>query len=322
MAILTTVVSVFAACLDEALVADKRFFPSWLNGGLRAHLSKHKDDNHNRRCRLMFWRKVLERLMISLADQQLVTGFAILITGLIVYHEHFDGAHFTLVVYLSCLSSSSYLAAIITLRQYFLDNHALAKLRILCIWAFAILLALAIPMSKAFGPFSLTWFLVLKPDRNTIAARLILNYLSVWQVLWFFWTGIWHISPLEKQESYKAIFKRAFKIVAWNPICQIMCCHSSAEGKARWKKYTLYPRRVLRYLIFLTPFSVFVLQIAFATFSVVMALAQKFVPSGPEPNSCSLRSKEENEMGYGQILAILLLVLPIIATVEAYKGKH
>jgi hypothetical protein len=316
MALLTTVVSVFAACLDEALVADKRFFPSWLNGRLRAHLSKHKDDNHDRRCRLMFWRKVLERLMIALADQQLVTGFAILITGLIVYRGHYKGAHFTLVVYLSCLSSSSHLAAIITLRQYFLDNHALAKLRIACIWAFAILLALAIPMSKAFGPFSLAWFLVSKPDRKPIAARFILSYLSVWQLLWFFWTGIWHISPLKKQESYKAKFNRAFSIVAWNPIY-----HSSPEGQARRKKYTLYPRRVLRYLIFLTPFSVFVLQVAFAAFSVVMALAQKFVPSGSDPNSCSLRSKEENEMGYGQILAILLLVLPIIAAFEAYKGQ-
>jgi hypothetical protein len=320
MAVLTTVVSIFAACLDEALEADKRFFPNWLNGRLRAHLSKHGDGNQNRRCRLKFWRKVLECLMIALADQQLITGFAVLITGLIVYHEHFHGAHFTLVVYLSCLSSSSHLAAIITLRQYFIDNHALAKLRVACIWAFAVLLGFAIPISKAFGPFSLTWFLVAKPDRDTIATRFILTVLSVWQVAWFFWTGTWHLSPPARQEFHKAYLKKRFKRVAWRPICRTVGYHPSKEAEDKWNKHTLHPRRVLRYLVFLTPFSVFVLQITFAAFSVALALAQKFTPVSADSDMCSLRSKQENEMGYGQILAILLLILPAIAAYEAYKG--
>ena len=49
-----------------------------------------------------------------------------------------------------------------------------------------------------------------------------------------------------------------------------------------------------------------------------MAMAQKFSPG--DENSCSLNSGEENKLGYGQVLAILLLVLPAIATFEAYKG--
>ena len=64
--------------------------------------------------------------------------------------------------------------------------------------------------------------------------------------------------------------------------------------------------------------TVFLIQVVFATIIVAMALAQKFSPRGDD--ECSLNSPEENEMGYGQVLAILLLVLPAIATFEAYKG--
>jgi hypothetical protein len=328
MAILTTVVSISAACLDEALLAERAFFPKCLNACLDAHLSKNEDDDcpadRKRRLKLKLWRNVLERLMIALADQQLVTGFAILITGLIVYgYDNPYGAHPTLVVYLSCLSSSSHLAAIITLRQYFIDNRALATLRVACIWIFAVFLGVTIPNSNAFGPFSLIRYLVSPPDRDDVDTQLALNFLSFLQVEWFFMSGTWHIiPPLERGEFYKANLKKYFKIVVWDPICRIVGYQPSDNAKDRWKKYTLYPRRVLRYLMYLTPFSVFVLQILFAAFSVAMALAQKFTPSGPDPNSCSLRSKEENEMGYGQILAILLLVLPAIAAYEAYKGKH
>jgi len=64
--------------------------------------------------------------------------------------------------------------------------------------------------------------------------------------------------------------------------------------------------------------TVFLIQVAFATISVSMALAQKFSPGSED--ECSLNSPGENEMGYGQVLAIFLLVLPAIATFEAYKG--
>ena len=65
--------------------------------------------------------------------------------------------------------------------------------------------------------------------------------------------------------------------------------------------------------------TVFLVQILFAVNSVFMALFQKF-SRGLSDDVCSLNSPEENEMGYGQVLAILLLVLPAIATFEAYKG--
>jgi hypothetical protein len=306
MAVFTTVVSVSAACLDEALHAEKGFFPKCLNACLDAHLSKNEDDDspadRKRRLKLKLWRKVLERLIIALADQQLVTGLAILITGWIIYWLHLDSAHFVLVLYLSCLSSSSHIAAIITLRQYFSDYPRLARLRLSFTSGFALILSTSSLVSAGFEPFSLSflWFVV----------------------LWFFWTATWHVTSLEHQEVHKVNYTRRIKRVTWRPICWILRYTPSLKAKDRWRRFTVYLRKVLHYLYFLTPFSVFVLQILFATFSVALALAQKFTPGDSDSNVCSLRSKEGNEMGFGQILAIILLIMPGIAAYEAYEGNH
>lgn len=322
MAILTTVASVCAACLDEALSAKTAFFPKRLN----ARLSKNQDPAHLRRC--MFWRKVLERLIIALADQQLITGFAILITGLIVYHDHIHGAHFTLIVYLSSVSSTSHLAAIITLRQYFYDNHALANLRIACIIVFAALLGDSMVVSET-GPFSIVWYLISKTDRDIKIPQGVPGLLSTFLVLWLLWSGVYHIS---RPADSNLFLKRLYNMIVLVPSRWIGRCVSrplsfvpyrfSAKNHARLRKYAVYAWTKIRYLIFLTTGSLFLLQILFAGISVALVLAQKFSPGDPDSHVCSLNSTDENKMGYGQILAFLLLGLPLVAAIEAFSGKH
>jgi hypothetical protein len=287
MAFLTTVASVCAACLDEALLAKTAFFPKRLN----ALLSKNQDPAHLRRC--TFWRKVLERLIIALADQQLVTGFAILITGWIVYRDHLDGAHFTLVIYLSSVSSTSHLAAVITLRQYFHDNFLLAQLRLFCVVLFATMLAFAMLKSST-------------------------------AVEWLLCAGAYYINHINR---LAASLERLYDRMVLTGRCvsrplSFVPYRFSAKSDARLRKYAVYARAMIRYLIFLTPGSVFLLQILFACISVALVLAQKFSPGDPDSHVCSLNSTDENKMGYGQILAFLLLGLPLIAAIEAFNGKH
>ena len=76
----------------------------------------------------------------------------------------------------------------------------------------------------------------------------------------------------------------------------------------------------LNYAVFLSPFTVFALQLELAGISVSFALVQKLAPSQYD-GGCTLNSKEENEMGYSQILAILMLALAMIAAFEAFKGQ-
>lgn len=290
-------------------------------------MSKNQDQFHLHRCK--FWRAVLERLVLALADQQLVTGFAILITGLIVYHEDRYGAHFTLVVYLSSLSSSSHLAAIITLRKYFSANPALALLRIVLITAFALVLAVSIMLSSAFVPFyAIYWYAVRSSDIVDVQDSLGIAT-AVWPILWVFWTGIWQIVP-DIRNHFTAWIKRKL----WLPFRGIGLLVPEVRLFRRLSSSIQYRlpdsaktrlrrafRATLHYMVFLSPGSVFVLQILFAAISVALALAQKFSP-GEGTDKCSLNSKKENQMGYGQILAFLMLILILIATIEAYKGKH
>ena len=90
---------------------------------------------------------VLERLILALADQQLATGIALLVAGGIKWVEapgFASGAHASLVVCLSCLSSSSHLAGIINLKGYFRTHRRLGILRIILVAAYAVSLSLAL----------------------------------------------------------------------------------------------------------------------------------------------------------------------------------
>lgn len=93
--------------------------------------------------RCLFARRILERLILDFADQQLVTGFALLISAWVKLHSNsvveeaverlgallpdyylrfpnlsLPNAEFALIVFLCMASSSSHLACILVLRDY------------------------------------------------------------------------------------------------------------------------------------------------------------------------------------------------------------
>jgi hypothetical protein len=298
-------------------MADTAFLPKKLNRLF------NKDQSPERMRIRRFRRNVLDRLILALADQQLVTGFSLMLTGWIVYPHDLGSAHFALIVYLSCLSSSSHLAAIVTLRKYFEDNQTLALFRITIISLFAVLLSLSISLTSAFGPFYFVFYFVtnltaIGPLANSIG--LLRNFISIMPILWTFWTGIWQIVP-----ALRARFQTWLKCVIWPRVkraglgrCWSWTQTGMSERKSQKLRRTFWS--VLTYVGSLSPMTVFLFQVAFAMISVSMALAQKFDPGSEDGDECSLNSPEENEMGYGQVLAILLLILPAIATFEAYKG--
>lgn len=174
-ALLTTVASIATAILDQILMADAAFLPKKLN----RLFSKKQKPERIRTCR--FRRNVLDRLIFSLADQQLVTGFSLMLTGWIVHHDDLYSAHFALIIYLSCLSSSSHLAAIVTLRKYFEENQTLALFRITIIGLFALLLSLSISLTSAFGPFYFVFYYVTKGA--SIASLPFEVFLSIMPIL-------------------------------------------------------------------------------------------------------------------------------------------
>ncbi|KAJ8116697.1 hypothetical protein OPT61_g1947 [Boeremia exigua] len=152
---MTTAASILAMILDNAYDSKGQFT-------LRAPVTYVRERFLDTEWKRDYaWRPFLDPLIIGFGDQQLVTGYAVLLSGWIkvrrcyggggvleltvrsqVAQNSFEvqGAHFVLILYICALSSSSHLAAIITLRKYFRKYKIIAKIRLTLVIVFAVCL--------------------------------------------------------------------------------------------------------------------------------------------------------------------------------------
>lgn len=148
---MTTTASILAILLDQAFSTRGHF-------SIRSPLTFIKDRLiHTKWKRDYAWRPFLDPLIINLGDQQLITGYAVLLSGWVKVAQHtlpIQGAHFALILYICALSSSSHLAALISLRKYHNRYRVIARLRIGLVIGFAVFLltsmvsAIAMPLSR------------------------------------------------------------------------------------------------------------------------------------------------------------------------------
>src|SRR5690349_6866768 len=99
-----------------------------------------------------FWRRVLDRLILGFSDQQLITGFAMILIGLAKIRT-ITLYHFNLILSLAMLSCSIHMTSVLSLRRYFQGHPEVAKARIVVMLIFALLLSFALLYSK--GPIPL-----------------------------------------------------------------------------------------------------------------------------------------------------------------------
>ncbi|KAH9874354.1 hypothetical protein IAQ61_003543 [Plenodomus lingam] len=152
---MTTAASIFAMILDQAYDSKGQFTPSATVKYIR---ERFVDTEWKKE---YAWRPFLDPLIIRFGDQQLVTGYAVLPSGWIKVRDRrplylgvvlishaqvaqntfeVQGAHFVLILYICALSSSSQLAALITLRKYFRKYRMVAKTRLTAVIVFAVFL--------------------------------------------------------------------------------------------------------------------------------------------------------------------------------------
>jgi hypothetical protein len=90
------------------------------------------------------WREVLEGVILSYSDQQLVTGLSILVAG---YYEMFNNNlslyHWNVVVYLAWMSSAVHIASLTLLKDIFNKQPTLRNIRVVGMLALLTLLATA-----------------------------------------------------------------------------------------------------------------------------------------------------------------------------------
>lgn len=274
-------------------------------------------------------RAVLDRLILSLGDQQLVTGLAILVAGYVKERniDNIMSAHFELIVYMSCLSSSSHLACLITLRKYLEEHRFTSVLRVCVVLCFAVFLIGTIAIIQPtfylfYVPLEYTLFypLNLLPYGPFTQAIQIISSIS--PIIWLFFTALVELTPGANQWTSDVVRNRIWRFCRrwlglgylWKVLQKLL--------PSRWRpKVRGMITKTFWYLMLLTPCTIFVLQICFALISMVMALLQKFLRVPANEGLCDLRTSNEDTWGFGQLLPMLLLWLPLLSAVEAYNGN-
>ena len=85
------------------------------------------------------WLKILERVILNLSDQQLISGLAVLVAGLSL-HCTISVYHFSLVKDLGWISATVHLLTVATLRRFFIRNRSFRNIRFVMIFINAALL--------------------------------------------------------------------------------------------------------------------------------------------------------------------------------------
>jgi len=272
--------------LDAKIKDPKAILPSRLN----AWLSKGLKEDAARR--FNFHRKVLEKLIQAFTDQQLVTGISLLLSGYIKYGFYGYGprnAHFTLGLFLSCLSSSSHLAGVVTLRRYLNEHPTTARLRVSLIICFALLLAVSMFVTNPLMPFYIP---VLWEGPVGLPPMLCIIYV--------FWMAVMQCIE-DWKKKLKSQIRRVWPL-SWR------------------RKLNRKVRAFIWFCLIGHPLEVFVIQISFALISLYFVLAQKFAPAWSD-EFCSLNNSDENQWGFGQTLAMFLLLQPLVTALETYFGN-
>ena len=91
------------------------------------------------------WREIIENVTLSLSDQQLVMGLAILVAGFceMLSSDNMATYHWFVIVYLAWLSSAVHIASLTLLRDFFNERPVLQNLRVAGILTLLALLAAA-----------------------------------------------------------------------------------------------------------------------------------------------------------------------------------
>ncbi|KAK8208546.1 hypothetical protein IWZ01DRAFT_345666 [Phyllosticta capitalensis] len=284
-------------------------------------------------------RKMIDRVMLSLADQQLLTGFAIMISFWLRYNDYNDHHrnHVDLVMYLSCLSSSSHLASVITLKRYFKEHSMTARLRMVLIFLYALFLTSSIIITMPFPPFyqALVWlmnhlFSCDDFDCTSTLPYIIFYFLTVVFVFYPFWVAFCQVFEGAKRLSQHGI-RTAGHWMSLSPLRPRLHLRqrlskrsprlaSAMESAGRGITAAFW------FVLFGDLHLAFVQQLFFVSISLAFVFLQKFAePPSPDdddgPRLCGLNLPSTNVFGFGEILSLIMLVQPAFSAVSTYYGE-
>lgn len=274
--------------------------------------------------RRQFWRQVIEKSILSLNDQQLVTGTAILIAGFYKFSS-ISVYHFSMAGNLAWLSSSTHLMTLIVMKKYFHDHKLFRNTRVLLLTIMGLLLlintifrsheewfisgpypahCLVQDMIGHIGKTTALWMLM---DSSVIVIVHVVTIMNLYNHLYQFFNLWFYQKPID---SVKFLESKCHQYLISDGFLLLKCC-----------AFFIF----LNLFIFQCIFSV-AATIIFSTW-VQAAVVSYWLTAGmkaiflfrdiPVPTM----EGSENDWTFGQIVAILLLVLTVLKMREIYHGK-
>jgi hypothetical protein len=273
------------------------------------------------------WAGVLQKAILLLSDSQIVTGLAMLVAGFIRSCQ-LSLYHYQVIVYLAWMASSTHMTAITVLRSYLRRLRPVLNWRVVTMTVmFAMLVAaLALtastvmpsdlnighglffdsPMSCAWNKEYMRWW---PPDVVFSVCLISVGYLSRLSKLFISTSEFFRFWLRDRPSTW---LKRTFDI---------------ADGSARRSKNmgARFCWRTLATLIlgiYVDARSLYDLyesllsELIWLSFSLFYGVSKTFTW-----RKDSAVREYENKWGFGQLVPLLLLLLPLVALQEIYAGE-
>lgn len=274
-------------------------------------------NNTNNGSHQLPWQDALERFVLSLSDQQLVTGIAIFSIGYI-RHCSLSSYHFFVIVELAWFSSTTHLSTLSVLQHHLNRYPALKYTRIIGMVILYVMLVVGLRVVYVSRLFQVSLQCRLENLSlagngvlNKIVAILLFAFLTVSYVLKLF-----RLLPAKLQMSNRARDLDGRRIHCEK---KIEFLHAFDFPKLVEGTLKLF---VISHYVFLVFMDSFLWEICWMFFGNIWGIRQVFWARQFVRSSIILVPKDaENELSFGQLLALFLLVLPFLSAFEALEGK-
>ena len=297
--LITTLASIVAAVLDYVAGTDQPLLP---------HRWQPKNITPALREKCLFARRILDRLILDFADQQLVTGFALLISAWVKLHSNaalesldpalqkqslrfpntaLPNAEFSLIVFLCMASSSSHLASILVLREYMESHRSSARLRMVLMVIFAAFLAVTIALASSLTAY-FAWVIVkifsIAVDPNTtppawVSVLILALCIAVPLLLTMaiFWLCTLQLSPRLKGAVKRNVSSIILaRLRRWFRLSKIWHSVVMRLLPQRWRQpFTKTVKRVFWFMVLGNESIIFTFQIILALLSMIWVGLQR-----------------------------------------------
>lgn len=224
-----------------------------------------------------------------------------------------------MILYICALSSSSHLAALITLRKYFRKYKLIAKIRLTLVIFFAICLFASMIAAICMPPT------IIKHLATGVEERSRVQRLAFLVPMLFILVGF--------STALVCILYDPERRGSKSPASDSSGSMAHIVRRLTDQKPPLQPTQIIMlpahfglrliYFLFLNPLIAFTVQISLALLSAVLVLTQKFAQPGDQRSFCGLQDEGENLWGFGQTLSVAMLLLPVLSACHTYlEGRQ